>query len=130
MAKKLNMDQINTGRAYSDTIIAATAEPEETEAAQVEEETQEAPKKKRKPRKEYTEEERRAFQEQMKTAGRKGAKMQRINLSCVPEIYEYIQIMARVRGESMTEFINLAMKQHMEEHRDIYEKALEFRNSL
>ena len=115
MATKKDFSEMKTGRVY-DTITEATAEKE--------------PIKKNKPRKEYTPEERLQFMESMKTSGRKGAKMPRINIAFVPEVYEYIKIMSRVRGETMTEFVNISLKNYMEEHKDIYEKAIEFRNSL
>lgn len=119
MAKK-DFSQVNTGRVY-DAIAAATAAPEQ--------EAQEATTK-YKPRKGYSEQEAQEFLQNMKTSGRKGLKLPRINLAFAPEVYEYIQTMSRVRGESMTEFVNLALRQHIEEHRDLYERAIEFRNSL
>lgn len=128
MAKK-DFSKINTGRVY-DAIASATAEPEQEvlEVQQVEE-AQEIPKA-RKSRRTYTDQEAQDALHNLKTAGRKGLHLPRINLAFSPEIYEYIQIMSRVRGESMTEFVNLAVSQHMEEHRDVYDKAIEFRNSL
>lgn len=122
MAKaKKDFSEVNTGRVY-DTIAAATAEPEEQEV--------QGKRKEYKPRKEYTAQERLDFMQEMRTAGRKGLKLPRINLAFAPDVYEYIQIMSRVRGESMTDFVNLALRQHIEDHRDLYEKAIEFRNSL
>lgn len=114
---------VSTSRVYS-TIAAATAEPEQ-ETQEIQEET-----RKNKPRREYTEQEKAEFLQQMRTVGRKGVKLPRINLAFAPDVYEYIQIMSRVRGESMTDFVNLALRQHMEEHRDLYDRAIEFRNSL
>lgn len=122
MAKK-DFSEVNTGRVY-DTIAAATAEPEQ-EAQEVQETT-----KKYKPRKEYTAQEKLDFMQEMRTSGRKGVKLPRINLAFAPDVYEYIQIMSRVRGESMTDFVNIALRQHIEEHRDLYDKAIKFRNSL
>ena len=84
----------------------------------------------RKTRKEYSAAEADEFKNQMKTSGRKGVKLQRINLAFTPESYEYVQIMGRVSGEGMTAFINKALKQHREEHRDLYERAIEFRDAL
>lgn len=117
MAKK-DFSQINTDRVYN-TIAEATAEPETQEAQET-----------RKPRKEYTAQERLDFMQEMKTAGRKGVKLPRINLAFAADTYQYVQIMSRVRGESLTAFVNIALRQHMEEHRDLYDKAIEFRNSL
>lgn len=121
MAKK-DFSNVNTGAVYN-AIAAATAEPEPAQ------ETQEAAPA-RKSRKTYTEQEAQEALRALKTSGKKGLKLPRINLAFTPDNYEYIQIMSRVRGESMTEFVNIALRQHMEEHRDLYERAIEFRNSL
>lgn len=118
MAKK-DFSQINTGRVY-DTIAAATAEPAQEQKTQ----------KKKKPRKSYTEQEKQEILESLQTAGRKGCKLPRINLAFSPQLYEYVSIMSRVRGETLTRFVNLALQEHMNNHRDIYEKAMEFRRAL
>lgn len=125
MAKK-DFTKVNTGRVY-DTIAAATAEQEQNISQN--QETQET-QEKRKERRTYNEQEALEFMQTLKTSGRKGVKLPRINLAFSPDIYDYIQTMSRVRGENMTQFVNLALRQHMEENRDIYEKAIEFRNSL
>lgn len=124
MAKK-DFSAINTDRVYN-TIAQATAE--EPEALNAQEEQEEV--RKRKDRKTYTEQEAAEYLKDGNTAGRKGVKLQRINMAFYPDVYEYIQIMSRVRGESLTAFINLAIRQHMEEHSELYKKAIEFRNSL
>ncbi len=85
---------------------------------------------KRKPRKEYTAQEAREIAETMHTTGKKGVKLPRINLAFSPSNYEYIQIMSRVRGENLTQFINKIIAEHKEQHIDIYEKAQEFIDSL
>lgn len=124
MAKK-DFSRVNTGRVY-DTIAAATAEPEETqEVAEVQKESVG-----RKPRRTYNEQEAAEALRALRTSGKKGLKLPRINLAFAPDTYEYVQIMSRVRGETMTDFVNIALRQHMEEHRDVYNKAIEFRNSL
>lgn len=120
MAKLKDFSTANTERMYN-TIENATAEPEQ-EAQEV--------KQERRPRKEYSAQERLDFLQEMRTAGRKGIKLPRINLAFAPDVYEYVQIMSRVRGESLTAFVNIALRQHMEEHRDLYDKAIEFRQSL
>ena len=113
MAKK-DFSDININPVY-DAIQEATAQ-----------ETQQ----KRKPRKEPTPEEARELLQSMRTTGHKGLKLPRINLAFAPDCYEYVQTMSRVRGESMTDFINLVIREHKENHGDIYEKALEFRKLL
>lgn len=112
MSKK-DFSNVNTGRVYN-AIAEATAEPEQT----------------RKERKTYTEQEAAEFLQDMKTTGRKGVRLPRINLAFRPDVYAFINTMARVRGETLTDFVNVVLAEYMDEHRDIYEKAIEFKNSL
>lgn len=128
MAKK-DFSQVNTGRVYG-TIAEATAEPEQEAAEVVQEAAAQEAAQERKPRRTYTEQEAAEIMQTLQTSGRKGIKLPRINLAFTPELHEYIITMSRVRGENLTQFVNYVLRQHMEEHRDIYEKAIEFRNSL
>lgn len=114
MAKK-DFSTADTSSIYG-TIAEATATDQE--------------QGKHKQRREYTAEERRQFMEEMRTSGRKGLKMERINMAFQPQIFQYIAVMSRVTGMSKTGFVNFVLKQHMEEHGDLYEKAQEFRESL
>ncbi len=84
----------------------------------------------RKERKTYTKEELDEFRKTCKTQGKKDAGLPRINLAFRQDIFDYITVMARVRGETMTQFVNLILAQYMEENQEIYQKALEFRNLL
>ena len=135
MAKK-DFSQVETGRVY-DAIAEVTAEAAEPAAEQDAQEV----KQKRRARKTYTEEEKRELIENMTTAGRKGVKMPRVNLklegtdsrmnvACTATNYEYVQIMSRVCGMNLTQFINKALTEHRQDHIDLYEKALEFRRAL
>lgn len=81
-------------------------------------------------RKTYTDAEMQEFLSTLKTAGRKGVKLPRINMAFTPELYDYVRTMSRVSGITLTEFVNRVMKQYMEEHREDYDRAIEFRNSL
>lgn len=81
-------------------------------------------------RKTYTEEERQAFMASLRTGGRKGCRLPRINMAFTPELYDYIRTMSKVSGLTLTVFLNTVLKQYMDEHREQYDKALEFRNSL
>jgi len=128
MAKK-DFSQVNTGRVYG-TIAEATAEPEQEAAEVMQEAAAQEAAQERKPRRTYTEQEAAEIMQTLQTSGRKGIKLPRINLAFTPELHEYIITMSRVRGENLTQFVNYVLRQHMEEHRDIYEKAIEFRNSL
>lgn len=66
----------------------------------------------------------------MKTAGRKGCRLPRINMAFAPELYDYVKTMSKVSGLTLTEFVNTVIKQYMDTHREQYDKALEFRNNL
>lgn len=85
---------------------------------------------KRKPRKEYSAQEAAEIAETMHTTGKKGVKLPRINLAFSPSNYKYIEIMSRVRGQNLTEFVNMIIAEHKENHGDLYEKAQEFIDSL
>jgi hypothetical protein len=121
MAKK-DFTQVNTGRVY-DAIAEVTQEAQEVQDTQQK-------RQKRKELKTYTEDETQEILETMQTSGRKGCKLPRVNMAFSPANYEYINIMARVRGEGMTAFVNHIVDEHRAAHQDIYEKAIEFRNSL
>jgi len=136
--KKKDFSNINTNRVY-DTIAEATAAGDSSEQlpgqmvitdieGNIAEE--EPTKKKYKDRKTYTAAEQILFLEAMQTSGKKGVKLPRINLAFTPANYEFIKIMAQVRGQSLTEFVNDMLTEARTQHADIYEKAIEFRNSL
>jgi hypothetical protein len=134
MAKKKDFSNVNTDPFYS-TIADATAEPLPGQmeiGANTLEAEREAEKvtEPRKPRKGYTQAEVDTFAENLQTTGRKGCKLPRINLAFTPANYDYITTMARAQGVTLTEFCNRIMREHREEHKAVYEKAVEFRNSL
>ena len=117
MAKK-DFSKVNVNRVY-DTIADATAEETPTAATEP-----------RKERKTYTAEEKKEFLDTLKTAGHKGCKLPRINLAFSPEVYDYVRTMSKVSGVTLTEFVNKILQQSLEDNRAVYEKAVDFRNSL
>lgn len=119
-AAKKNFSTMNTNSVF-EAIEAATAEAEEETAT---------PAAGEHTRRTYSEEEAKEFLNSLKTAGRKGVKLPRINMAFTPELYDYIRTMSKVSGITLTEFVNTVIKQYMEEHREQYDKAIEFRNSL
>lgn len=121
MASKKDFSTANTGRVYS-TITEATAEPEQQEAQEAQQT--------RKERKTYTEQEQQEFRAAGATKGRKGCKAIRINMAFSPEVHEYIKTMARVRGESITDFTNYIFTRSMEENAEVYQRAKEFKESF
>lgn len=69
-------------------------------------------------------------QRQGRTQGRAGCKAKRINMAFLPEVHEFIRTMAKVRGESVTAFVNSLLLKAMEDNKEVYEQALKFKNSL
>lgn len=116
MAKK-DFSKVNTERVYN-TIEEATAE-EKT-----------LPKMPQKPRKTYTDKEALELMANMETTGRKGVKLPRMNMAFTPDNYAYIKTMSKVRGESLTQFVNHLIETSIEQNAEIYAKAIEFRKSL
>ena len=124
MAGKKDFSSVNTGRVYN-TIAEATAAPDPQEEQQAQE-----VQKTRKARKTYTEQEQQEFMAAGITKGRKGCKAIRINMAFTPDVHDYIKTMARVRGESITDFTNYIFTRSMEENREIYERAKAFKESF
>lgn len=102
MASKKDFAGINTGRVYS-TIEQATSNKGQQGEASPQEKAERA--------------------SGLRTQGRKGCKAIRINMAFTPENHEFIKIMARISGKTMTEFANLAIERYRTEHPDLYEQA-------
>lgn len=66
-----------------------------------------------------------AAAEARKTAGRKGYKMQRLNISLTPSEFDYVRIMSRITGKSQTRFIGDLISREAERNADAYRKAKE-----
>ena len=125
---KKDFTAANTEPVYS-TIAAATATADEAAAPASPEQTDSAPK--RGARKEYHGEEAAQYEKDLKgTRGRKGCKLNRINMAFTPEVYEYIQIMSKQAGMDMTEFTNLVFRDHMERNKEIYDAVKALRSIL
>lgn len=60
-----------------------------------------------------------------RTQGRKGCRVGRFNIGFITDNRDYIEVMSRVRGESMTDFINYVITEHRKEHGEAYEQAKE-----
>lgn len=69
-------------------------------------------------------------QSQARTQGRLGCKMPRINMAFTPENHQFIKVMAKVTGNTMTDFANIVIQRYREEHPEVYEKAKDIINSL
>lgn len=78
----------------------------------------------------YTEKERETFLSEFKTSGRKGLKLPRINLAFTPENHKYISVMSKMRGESITQFVNMLIDKNRELNSDLYDRALEIMDEM
>lgn len=61
--------------------------------------------------------------EAVQTQGRKGAKLPRINMAFTPQNLEYLRIMAGLRGQSITKYVNALVEQDMDLNRVAYDAA-------
>lgn len=123
MASKKDFSTMNAAPVYS-TIADATAEAQEVQQAQVPQ------KKPRKPVEAYSPERAAEMVAAGTTKGRKGCYAHRINMAFSDEVHEYISTMARVRGETITQFTNYIFMKSMQDNAEIYEKAKAFKESL
>lgn len=128
MASKSKKDFSNVAAARVLGVAEDAIAPEVIEADYVQENMSES--KKRKPRRTYNAQEAHEYRDMLKTQGRKGAGAKRINLAFTDTNYNYVSTMARVRGETLTEFINLVIAESMARNAETYLKAIEFRNSI
>lgn len=83
-----------------------------------------------KPRKTYGKRATKQALDTMKTQGRKGIKLPRINMAFTPDNYDYIKTMAAIRGLSMSEFINMVIAKDLKENQKFYNKALQIQNDM
>ncbi len=127
--KKKDFSAVNINPVYS-AIAEATEQLPGQLAINNDSKIVEEQPKQRKSRKTYNALEAEELKETLNTAGRKGVKLPRINMAFTPANYKFLKIMAQVRGQNLTEFLNDIIKEAREIHADIYEKAIEFRNSL
>ena len=108
-ARKKDFSQMQTGRLYSN-IEQATA----TKGQQGKASPQEAAER----------------AAELKTQGRKGCKAIRINMAFTPENHEFIKVMAKASGKTMTEFTNLVIAAYRKEHPEIMKQATAFLETI
>ena len=111
MAGKKDFAGMNTGRVYG-AIEQATSKKGQQGTASPQEVTER--------------------QEALQTQGRKGAKAIRINMAFTPSNHEFIKVMAKATGRTMTEFANDVITAYRSEHPEFMEQAnsfLQFVNS-
>ena len=108
MASKKDFGTINTGRVY-DAIDVATNPKGKVEADPQEQLDRAA---------------------SMRTQGRKGCKAYRINMAFSPANYEFIRVMARATGYTMTKFANKVVEAYINEHPELMEQAQSFLDTV
>lgn len=73
-----------------------------------------------------SEEEREERLREMRTQGRKGCEAVRINMAFSTDNYNFVKIMARANGETMTHFTNRIIATYRQEHPELLEQANAF----
>lgn len=109
MATKKDFTSINTGRVYN-AIEQATSRKGQQGTASPQEATERAA--------------------ELRTQGRKGCKAIRINMAFTPDNHEFIKVMAKITGKTMTEFTNYVVEQYRTEHPELFAKAKEIIDQL
>ena len=69
-------------------------------------------------------------QEELRTQGRAGMKLPRINLAFSPTNYDYVKVMAGIKGQNLTQYINSILDAERERNSDAYQKAKAIIDSL
>lgn len=132
MAKK-DFSNLDTSRAMQQLQTALAQDEQVKHDNQDKQEnpvTQES-KGARKPRKRYSAEEAAKILESGRNArGLGGVKMPRINLAFSPVNHDFIVTLARMRGETYTDFVNRLVDLYREQFKDQYEAAKKLRESI
>ena len=106
MAKQFK-DAAAAARPVYNTIIGSAQQPQEVQQVQQVPEEQQALD----------------VQEAQATQGRKGAKMPRINMAFTPSNLDYLRVMAGIKGQSITRYVNALVEKEREENGATYEAA-------
>ena len=133
MATKKDFSNLDTSRAAQQLQTALAQEVQEVQNKQEKQEnpvTQENAGS-RKPRKRYSAQEAAEILESGRNArGLGGVKMPRINMAFTPVNHDFIITLARMRGETYTDFVNHMVDLYREQFKDQYEAAKKLRESI
>ena len=66
----------------------------------------------------------------LRTQGRKGCKAVRINMAFTPENHEFLKVMSRASGRTMTELCNLVITAYLSEHPELMGQAHAFLDTI
>ena len=59
-------------------------------------------------------------QESLRTEGKKGGKAQRFNMAFTPSNLDFIRILSKLKGQTMTQFVNEIIVKEREAQADLY----------
>lgn len=62
-------------------------------------------------------------QEALRTQGKKGAKAQRFNMAFTPSNLDFIRVVSKIKGQTMTQFVNEIIDREREAQSETYQKA-------
>lgn len=65
-----------------------------------------------------------------RTQGRKGCKAPRINIAFTSENWDFLRVMAKLKGQNMTQFCNEIITQYREAHGETYQKLKKLAEEL
>lgn len=65
-------------------------------------------------------------QENLRTQGKKGAKAQRFNMAFTPSNLDFIRIMSKINGQTMTQFVNEIIDREREAQSETYQQVKSF----
>ena len=68
--------------------------------------------------------------EERHTQGRKGMKLPRMNIALTPSQFDFVRVMSRIQGISMTNYIGYLISKEMKNNADVYQKAKELIDSV
>ena len=72
---------------------------------------------------EATEAEKETRARTMRTQGRKGCKIQRVNMAFSADNYDFLRTVSKLKGDSITNFVNFIVEKYRADHSDVYEQA-------
>lgn len=61
--------------------------------------------------------------EALKTQGKKGCKAVRINMAFTPSNHDFICVMSKINGMTLTAYCNAIVEEYRKEHSDLYDQA-------
>lgn len=126
-AKGKDFSVIDTNRNYGNAIANATAEAPVSSPAQEDNTTIRRHSREGDP---FTDEEINQARAEGKTQGRKGVKAIRICMAFAPDVHDFLLLMSRRAGMSITAYTNHLLRLAMNERAEAYEKAKEQRDEV